>query len=108
MTRKFLGAGWETDWFLEGMKTTEILYCQDVVQVRTDIWHKGRVVLLGDASYCPSPFSGMGTTSSFVGAYVLAGEINRNTENLDQALENYDKTLRPFASEIQKTSPFLL
>lgn len=90
------------------MKTTENFYCQDVVQVHTNIWYKDRVILLGDAGYCPSPFSGMETTSSLVGAYVLAGEINRNTENLDQALENYDKTLRPFVNEIQKTSLFLL
>jgi 2-polyprenyl-6-methoxyphenol hydroxylase-like FAD-dependent oxidoreductase len=74
------------------MKTTENFYCQEVVQVRTDTWHKGRVVLLGDAAHCPSPFSGMGTTGSFVGAYVLAGEINRNTENLPQAFANYDET----------------
>ncbi|MCJ1457761.1 hypothetical protein MMC28_008130 [Mycoblastus sanguinarius] len=105
---RFRSAGWQTDRLLKGMETTENFYCQEVVQVRTDTWHKGRVVLLGDAAHCPSPFSGMGTTGSFVGAYVLAGEINRNTENLPQAFANYDKTLRPFVNEIQKVNPFLL
>ena len=107
-TQKFRGAGWETDRFLEGMQTTENFYCQEVVQVCTDTWHKGRVVLLGDAGYCPSPFSGMGTTASFVGSYVLAGEICRNPENLELAFENYDKTLRPFVKEVQKISPFMV
>jgi 2-polyprenyl-6-methoxyphenol hydroxylase-like FAD-dependent oxidoreductase len=90
------------------MKTPDNFYCQEVVQVRTDTWYKGRVVLLGDAAYCPSPFSGMGTTGSFVGAYVLAGEINRNPENLSQPFANYNKTLRPFVNEIQKVNLFLL
>lgn len=107
-TERFGDAGWQTPRFLKGMQTTDNFYCQEVVQVRTDTWHKGRVVLLGDAAHCPSPFSGMGTTGSFVGAYVLAGEINRNSENLPEALANYDKTLRPFVDEIQKINPFFL
>ena len=107
-TQRFHDAGWQSDRFLQGMKTTENFYCQEVVQVRTDTWHKGRVVLLGDAGYCPSPFSGMGTTASFVGAYVLGGEINRSGEDLPQALASYDEKLRPFVNEIQKINTFLL
>ncbi|KIX04836.1 uncharacterized protein Z518_05707 [Rhinocladiella mackenziei CBS 650.93] len=106
--QRFLGAGWETDRFLEGLKTTGNFYCQEIVQVLIDKWYKGRVVLLGDAAYCPSPFSGMGTTGSFVGAYVLAAEINRNPENLAQAFANYEKTLRPFVNEIQKVNTSFL
>lgn len=98
---RFRNAGWQINRFLEGMKTTENFYSQEVVQVQTDTWHKGRAVLLGDAAHCPSPFSGMGTTASFVGAYVLAGEISRNSDNLSLAFENYDKTLRPFIDEVQ-------
>lgn len=107
-SEKFRDAGWQTDRFLEGMEATENFYSQRVVQVRTATWYRGRVVLLGDAAYCPSPFSGMGTTSSFVGAYVLAGEINRNPDDLSLAFENYDKTLRPFIDEIQKVNPFFV
>ena len=106
--QRFQGAGWQTDRFVKGMKTAKNFYCQEVVQVRTDTWYKGRVVLLGDAGYCPSPFSGMGTTASFVGAYVLAGEITRNAHDLPKALSNYDKILRPFINEIQKINPRLL
>ncbi|KAJ2958116.1 hypothetical protein NQZ79_g6224 [Umbelopsis isabellina] len=100
--QRFSGAGWQTERFIEGMKAADNFYCQEIVQVRTNTWYKNRVVLLGDAGYCPSPFSAMGTTASFVGAYVLAGEINRNADNLPQALANYEKTLRPFVDEIQK------
>ncbi|KAI9700207.1 MAG: hypothetical protein M1820_006875 [Bogoriella megaspora] len=106
--QKFQGAGWQTDRFIKGMETTDNFYCQEVVQVRTDTWSKGRVVLLADAAHCPSPMSGMGTTSAFAGAYVLAGEINRNSQDLPLAFANYDKTMRPFVNEIQKLNPFLL
>ncbi|CAM0141720.1 hypothetical protein VKS41_006068 [Umbelopsis sp. WA50703] len=106
--QKFTEAGWQADRFIEGMKTSENFYCQEIVQVRTDTWYKNRVVLLGDAGYCPSPFTGMGTTASFVGAYVLAGEINQNPQNLPQAFSNYEMTLRPFVDEIQVLNPTLL
>lgn len=107
-SQRFRGAGWQTERFIEGMKTTDNWYSNEVLQVCTDTWHKGRVVLLGDAAYCPSPMTGMGTTGSFVGAYVLAGEINRHSDDLPKAFEKYDDTMRPFVNEIQKLSPALL
>lgn len=102
----FHGAGWQTSRFIEGMKTAENFYCQEAVQIKSDTWSKGRVVLLGDAAHCPSPLSGMGTTSALVGAYVLAGEICRRSDDLDLAFANYDRTMRPFANEVQKLKPF--
>lgn len=105
---RFRDAGWQTDRFIQGMTTTPSFYSQEVVQVRTGTWHKGRVVLVGDAAHCASPFSGMGVSGSLVGAYILAGEINRNAANLSQAFALYSETLRPFVDEIQKAMPFLL
>lgn len=107
-SQKFHDAGWQTDRFLEGMQTTGNFYSQEVVQIRTDTWSKQRVVLLGDAAHCASPFSGMGVSGALVGAYVLAGEINRSSDDLPRAFANYDKALRPFVNEIQNVNPFLL
>ena len=106
--KRFRDAGWQTDRFIDGMQTTPSFYSQEVVQVRTDTWHSGRVVLVGDAAHCASPFSGMGVSGALVGAYALAGEINRDVENLPRAFERYDRTLRPFVNEIQNISPTLL
>jgi 2-polyprenyl-6-methoxyphenol hydroxylase-like FAD-dependent oxidoreductase len=102
-TGRFRDAGWQTERFLEGMETTGSFYSQEVVQVRTDTWSRGRVVLVGDAAHCASPYSGMGVSGGLVGAYVLAGEINRNAADLPEALANYDSGLRPFVDEIQAT-----
>ncbi|KAF3490836.1 uncharacterized protein GIQ15_00353 [Arthroderma uncinatum] len=103
-TQRFRDAGWQARRFLEGLKTADTFYCEEALQVRTDTWHKGRVVLVGDAGYCPSPFSGLGTTVGLVGAYVLAGEINRNVNDLPQAFATYDKTLRPFVEKAQEVN----
>lgn len=100
-SEKYKDLGWVTPRLIAGMQTSKNFYCQEVAQVRTDTWYKGRVVLVADAAHCPSPMTGMGTTSALVGTYVLAGEISQNSENLDKAFANYDKTLRPFINEVQ-------
>jgi 2-polyprenyl-6-methoxyphenol hydroxylase-like FAD-dependent oxidoreductase len=106
---RFRDAGWQTDRFLTGLATTDFFYSQEVVQVRTPAWSAGRVVLVGDAGYCPSPYSGMGTSGGLVGAYVLAGEIDRDPGHLDRALAGYESALRPFVDEIQaRVNPRLL
>jgi 2-polyprenyl-6-methoxyphenol hydroxylase-like FAD-dependent oxidoreductase len=100
---RFRDAGWQTKRFLEGMETTESFYSQEVVQVRIGAWSKGRVVLAGDAAHCASPYSGMGVSGGLVGAYVLAGEINRHAGDLPAALAAYETALRPFVDQIQAT-----
>ncbi|MFI1617454.1 FAD-dependent monooxygenase [Streptomyces lydicus] len=106
---RFRDAGWQTERFIEGMRTSPFFYSQEIAQVRTDTWSKGRVVLAGDAAHCASPYSGMGISGGLVGAYVLADEINRHPDDLPTALANYDTVLRPFANHIQaEVNPRLL
>ncbi|MEW2434721.1 FAD-dependent monooxygenase [Streptomyces caniferus] len=106
---RFRDAGWQAERFIEGMRTSPFFYSQEVAQVRTDTWSKGRVVLAGDAAHCASPYSGMGVSGGLVGAYVLADEINRHPDDLPTALANYDTVLRPFVDHIQaEVNPRLL
>ncbi|KAJ0384077.1 hypothetical protein COL922a_009166 [Colletotrichum nupharicola] len=106
----FKDAGWQTPRFIDGLEAGGVsgdFYNFQIGQVRMDKWYKGRVVLLGDAGYGPSPLSGRGTTSAFVGAYVMAGEISKHCTGdsakagVPAALEAYDKTLRPFMKTVQ-------
>ena len=78
---------------------------QEVAQVRLNRWSTGRVTVVGDAGYAPSPFTGMGTSIAFIGAYVLAGEISRQPNNIQAALESYERVLRPYVESIQKLPP---
>jgi 2-polyprenyl-6-methoxyphenol hydroxylase-like FAD-dependent oxidoreductase len=101
----FKDAGWQTERLMEGLQTCDDFYAVEIGQVKMNQLHKGRVVLLGDAGYTPSPITGMGTTASFVGAYVLAGELSRKTATLEDALKKYEEVIRPFVHEAQKLPP---
>lgn len=57
--KEFEGAGWQTERCIREMKKAEDFYMQQIAQVKMDTWHKGRVALVGDAAYCPSPISGV-------------------------------------------------
>lgn len=107
--QRFAGAGWQTERFIEGLATTPGFYSQEVVQVHASTWSRDRTVLVGDAAHCASPYSGMGASGALIGAYVLAGEINRAPGDLPGALARYETTLRPFAEAIQaEVKPGLL
>ncbi|KAF2757517.1 FAD/NAD(P)-binding domain-containing protein [Pseudovirgaria hyperparasitica] len=107
-TQRFQDAGWQAERFTAAMASTENFYCHEVAQIKIASWHRGRVVLLADAAHCPSPFTAMGTTSAFVGAYVLAGELEASGGDVVRALEKYESTLRPFVEEIQKLNTSLV
>jgi 2-polyprenyl-6-methoxyphenol hydroxylase-like FAD-dependent oxidoreductase len=72
------------------------LYASEMAQVRLRRWSDGRIVLAGDAAYCPSPLTGQGTSLALVGAYVLAEEIARSTGDLAAAAVRHERRLRPF------------
>ncbi|KAM3084930.1 hypothetical protein ACMFMG_003374 [Clarireedia jacksonii] len=97
----FSNIGWELPRVLDGLRESDDFYMQHVVQLRMKKWSKGRVVLIGDAGFAPSPFTGMGTSLAFLGAYVLAGEISKQLDNIPGALEEYEKVLRPYVEDVQ-------
>jgi 2-polyprenyl-6-methoxyphenol hydroxylase-like FAD-dependent oxidoreductase len=69
------------------------LYFSSVGTVLAPTWSKGRVVLLGDAAFCPGTFGGGGTSLAMIGAYVLAGELSRTTDERS-ALARYEQWMR--------------
>ena len=101
----FQDADWEVTRILKGMHECDDLYLQHVAQVRLNRWSSGRVTVVGDAGYAPTPFAGMGTSIAFIGAYVLAGEISRQPNNIPAALESYERVFRPYVESIQKLPP---
>ena len=67
-----------------------------------DRWSNDRVALLGDAGYCASPMSGMGTSMAVTGAYILAGELMEADGNYARAFARYEQNMRPFVAAAQK------
>lgn len=107
-TEIFQGAGWKTEELLKLMRDADDFYCERLGVVKLQPWSQGRVTLVGDAAYCPTVLTGMGTTSAVVGAYILAGEIGKSCgtpnepDSLTTALKNYEARFRPFMEEQQK------
>ncbi|KAJ6787875.1 hypothetical protein PWT90_08932 [Aphanocladium album] len=105
MREYFTGTGWETDRVLRGMADAEDFYFDALVQIKMDRWSTGRVVLVGDAGYCASPMSGMGTTLAFTGACSLAGAILRHDHAPEDAFAAYEGEMRPVVRAAQKLAP---
>lgn len=100
LSERFADAGWETPRVLAGMQSADDFYFEKIGQVKLDRWSKGRIVLTGDAAWCASPISGMGTSLALVGAYVLAGELWRNKEH-EAAFASYERIMRPYVDQAQ-------
>ncbi|KAK4549747.1 hypothetical protein LTR36_005048 [Oleoguttula mirabilis] len=100
----FRDLGWETPRIIREMMKADDLYAQELAQAKMGSWVKGRVALLGDAGYCPSPVSGQGTTLAFIGAYILAGCISTH-DDYEEALRQYEEQMRPFVEQGQKLLP---
>lgn len=100
LQERFANAGWHFPRILDGMFKTDDFYFDVLRQVRMDRWSEGRIVLAGDAAWCATPLSGIGTTLAIVGGYVLAGELSR-TEDLPSAMAAYERVMRPFVKEGQ-------
>src|SRR5438105_1867976 len=98
----FAGEGWEVPRLLEKMHTAPDLYFDAVSQIRMERWSDGRVVLLGDACYCPALLSGQGTTLAMMGAYILAGELNVALGDHQRAFPQYERIFRPVVKQEQK------
>lgn len=101
----FATAGWEAPRVVAALDDADDLYFELTGQVRTPHWSKGRVALLGDAGYCASPITGMGTSLALVGAYVLAGELAASDDH-QRAFAAYERILRPYVDLAQKLPPF--
>lgn len=71
-------------------------------QVRMDSWHSGRVVLVGDAAWCESMYSGLGASSALAGPDLLGTMIERHPADLTRALTEWEGTLRPVISAYQE------
>ena len=103
--KAYSGAGWEVDRFLGAMDDCDDFYAHEAGQIKIDPLYKSRVVLVGDAGYCPAPFTGMGTTLSLIGSYVLAGELAKHKNDIGPALKAYSEVVRSPVDEYQRLPP---
>lgn len=82
------------------MMKADNFYSDELIQVKLPTWSKGRVALVGDSAWAPTPFTGQGNQLAIIGAWVLAQELSRNPS--PQAFEKYEERLRAYVEDSQK------
>jgi 2-polyprenyl-6-methoxyphenol hydroxylase-like FAD-dependent oxidoreductase len=100
--QRFAGMGWEVPHILDGLAEAPVVYFDSIAQVHLDSYARGRVCLTGDAAWCASPRSGMGTTLAMVGAYVLAHELQSAAGDYASAFDRYQRLMAPYVARCQK------
>ena len=106
VTQQFKGMGWKTEEILKNMMESDDFYGSEVVHVKCPVVYKGRFVMVGDAGYAPG-LTGGGTSLALAGAYILAGEICRQRNDLAAALQNYQGRMKPIIEDLQTVPPLV-
>lgn len=85
---------------LENLDTANDYLFDSVNMVKMPKWTNGRIILLGDSAWCMTLYSGMGASGGLIGADKLGQAIAQNA-NLDKALNEWEKSMRPFIEKQQ-------
>jgi 2-polyprenyl-6-methoxyphenol hydroxylase-like FAD-dependent oxidoreductase len=114
LERHFAGVGWEAPRLLRAARSANDFYLDSMARVQLRRWSRGRVVLLGDAGYCPTPLTGLGTSLALVGGYILAGELAAafdgtaaatEEDAIQNAFDRYETRMRPYVDQGQQLPP---
>ena len=70
--QRFGDLGWLVPQLLATLPSAVDHYTDRTVQVRSRVWHRGRVALLGDACWCVSLLAGQGASLALAGGVAVA------------------------------------
>ncbi|MFD0763223.1 FAD-dependent monooxygenase [Mucilaginibacter lutimaris] len=88
---QFKDTGWRSTELLEKVAKSDSFYFDKFSQIKMPAWSKGRVALIGDAAYCPSPASGQGGSLAMQGAATLADALLLCDGDFKLAFEAYER-----------------
>jgi 2-polyprenyl-6-methoxyphenol hydroxylase-like FAD-dependent oxidoreductase len=83
------------------LRTAEPVHFDTISQIVMDRWSRGRVVLLGDATWCVTRFAGYGSSLAVGGAELLGTMLQRHPDDTTAALAAWEAQLRPEAERKQ-------
>jgi 2-polyprenyl-6-methoxyphenol hydroxylase-like FAD-dependent oxidoreductase len=110
LDRTFSGVGWRAAEFVEAARRAPDFALDTYDQIRMPTWVNGRVVLIGDAAWCASPLSGLGTALGLRGAATLAEALSVGDDLGDdlsrlKLLAEFESAMRPRVIAAQKLIP---
>lgn len=101
--RRFAAFGGAVPAYLASLIHDEQLHCAPIEWMELEQWHRGRVVLIGDAAHAGPPMMAQGGCLAMEDAWVLA-EVLREAESVESALESYTSRRRPRVDWVQQES----
>jgi 2-polyprenyl-6-methoxyphenol hydroxylase-like FAD-dependent oxidoreductase/ketosteroid isomerase-like protein len=93
---------WKVPELVETAQNDPDLYFDAIAQILMPSWHRGRVVLIGDAAHCATPMAGRGVSLALLGAWTLTEELERHGDDLAAAFNAYEQRQRPHAAAAQE------
>ncbi|WP_410673550.1 FAD-dependent monooxygenase [Amycolatopsis sp. cmx-4-68] len=93
---------WKVPELVEAAQDDPELYFDAIAQIHLPTWHRGRVVLIGDAAHCATSMAGRGTSLALLGAWTLTEELGRHGDDLEAAFSGYEQRRRPHAAAAQE------
>lgn len=102
LTEAFAGIeDWKVSELIATAQRDPELYFDAIAQIHMPTWHRGRVVLIGDAAHCATPMAGRGTSLALLGAWTLTEELGRH-DDVGAAFSAYEQRQRPHAAAAQE------
>lgn len=95
---------WKVPQLIDAAQRDPELYFDSVSQIHMPTWHRGRVVLVGDAAHCSSNLSGRGTSLALTGAWFLGQALRDDPADPGPALAQYEHDQRPHATRSLATA----
>ncbi|MEO3888894.1 FAD-dependent monooxygenase [Nonomuraea sp. B5E05] len=86
---------------LDALESAEHVLFDSVEQVHMPRWHRGRVVLVGDAAWCVTLYAGMGASTGLAGADLLGTMLARHPHSVTKALARWERHLRSPIDDLQ-------
>lgn len=93
---------WKIPQLLDAVRADPEFFFDAASQIHLPTWHRGRVVLVGDAGYCPAFLSGRGTSLALTGARILTDELGRCGDDHTAAFDRYEVRQRPYVTFAQE------
>jgi 2-polyprenyl-6-methoxyphenol hydroxylase-like FAD-dependent oxidoreductase len=103
LRHRFAGFGEIVQEYLAALERDEQIHCGPIDWIALDEWHRGRVVLIGDAAHASSPMMGQGGCMAMEDACVLAEGL-RSSATLAEVLEAYALRRRPRVNWVHQES----
>ena len=103
LQRRFAGFGGFVQDYLAALQSDDAIHCGPIEWLQLDRWHRGRVVLIGDASHASSPMMGQGGSMALEDALVMA-ELLHGTRQVQTAMEAFVARRLPRVGWVQHHS----